>query len=113
MTELKDLYSERGLAQERSTQAAATERDHAIQMRDDACETVSNKSAGPATPKPAADGKKRRSGQFLDSLIDYTEKKDEAKTELEKERLAFEKEKLASEKQRLEVDAETRKEELQ
>ena len=101
LTELTAMYNEKGLAQEQTAQAIATDRQKAVVLRDDACRTLSGKSPPPGKkPGNADDG------------ISYMERKSEVEQGIEEQRLEMEKEKLKFEREKLAAEAELRRQEL-
>ena len=112
LTELTALYNEKGLAQEQTAQAIATDRQKAVVLRDDACRTLSGKSPPPGKKPGNADDGRRKSGNFMASVISYMEKKSEVEQGIEEQRLEMEKEKLKFEREKLAAEAELRRQEL-
>ena len=113
LTELTALFNEKDLAQERSSQAAATDRSLAVQLREDACTTLAAKSSH-QLQKDETPGK-RRSGNFMDSLASYMATKDTERRErsaMEARKLEVEENRLDFEKDKLQVEAELRRKEL-
>ena len=80
----------------------ANDRQKAVVLRDDACRTLSGKSPLPGKKPGNADDGKRKSGNFMASIMSYMERKSEVEQgieekclEMDKEKLKFEREKLA------------------
>ena len=112
LTELTAMYNEKGLSQEQTAQAIATDRQKAFALHDDACRILSGKSQPPGKkPGIAGDGR-RKSGHFLASIMSYMERKSELEQGIEKQRLEMEKEKLVFEREKLAAEAELRRQEL-
>ena len=77
LTELTAMYYEKGLAQEQTAQAIATDRRKAVVLCNRACRTLSGKSPPPAKKPGNADYGRRKSGNFMASIMSYMERKSE------------------------------------
>ena len=74
LTELTSMYNEKGLAQEQTAQAIATDRQKAVVLRDDGVRILSGKSPPPGKkPGNAGDGR-RKLGNFMASIMSYMER---------------------------------------
>ena len=107
------MYNEKGLAQEQTAQAIATDRRKAVVLCNDACRTLSGKSPPPGKkPGNADDNGRRRSGNFMASIMSYMERISEVDQGIEEQRLEMEKEKLKFEREEQASEAELRRQEL-
>ena len=88
------MYNEKGLAQEQTAQAIATDRQKAFVLCHDACRTLSGKRTPPGKMPGNADDGRRKSGNFMASIMSYTKRKSEVEQGIEEQRLDMEKEKL-------------------
>ena len=68
------MYNEKGLAQEQTAQGIATDRRKAVVLCNDACCTLSGKSPPPGKKPGNADDGRRRSGNFMASIMSYMER---------------------------------------
>ena len=100
LTELTAMYNEKGLAQEQTAQAIATDRPKAFVLCNDACRTLSGKSTPPGKKPGNADDGRRKSGNFMASIMSYMERKLEVEQGIEEQRLDMEKEKLKNLKEK-------------
>ena len=69
LTELTAMYNEKGLTQEQTAQAIATDRQKAFVLCHDACRTLSGKSPPPGKMPGNADDGRRKSGNFMASIM--------------------------------------------
>ena len=108
------MSNEKGLAQEQTAQATATDRRKAcaVVLCNDACRPLSGKSPPPGKKPGNADYGRRKSGNFMASIMCYMERKSEVEQGIEEQRLEMEKEKLKFEREKQPFEAELRRQEL-
>ena len=117
LTELAELYSEKGLPQERATAAAQKDRQAALSLRQVACKTMADKVLN--IPK-----EKNRGSSFMDPVVAMLTRNAEIRGRMEESRtkkqdsenerrMKFDREKLEFEKEKLRRESTLREKELE
>ena len=106
------MYNEKGVAQEQTAQAIATDRRKPVVLGNDTCRTLSGKSTQPGRKPGNADYGRRKSGNFIASNMSYMERKSEVEQGIEEQRLEMEKVKLKFDREKQASEAELRRQEL-
>ena len=108
LTELTEMYNEKGTTQEKTAAIGAKTHDLAIRMRADACKTLADMSHTPSGTKRA----RSSVGSFLEPICSYMENKAKAVSESEEKKLQLEKQKLDYQGQQHQQERELRWAEL-
>ena len=106
------MYNEKDLAQEQTAKDIETDRRKAVVLCNDTCRTLSGKSTPPGKKRGNAHYGRRKSGNFIASIMSYMERKSEVEQGIEEQRLEMEKERLKFEREKQASEAELRRQEL-